>query len=180
MAIRFVCEIALHLLQHAINCVFGVNVPSFFEILLFEVVAEIFKYFFLEPQLSSPSDTEPLVPLEQLATSNGYNTTPAVPSIMIDRICPALDLSVELVPFEETGDIQTPSRNLRKKTPLPAVYSTTVFKICEALDLKAELRHETERPTFVFKKKRFIPVVRSRTVFSLCQALELPALLAEF
>ncbi|GFU35570.1 hypothetical protein NPIL_419581 [Nephila pilipes] len=177
MAIRFVCEIALHLLQHAINCVFGVDVPSFCEILLFEAVVEIFKYFTFEPQLTSPSETEPLVPLEQLSTSN---STPVVRSIIIDRICQTLDLSVELAPFEETGDIQTPSRNVRKKTPLPAVYSTTVFKICEALDLKAELRPETERPTFVIKKKRSIPVVRSRAVFSLCQALELPALLADF
>ncbi|GFS91604.1 hypothetical protein NPIL_666541 [Nephila pilipes] len=153
MAIRFICEIVLHLLQHAINCVFGVDVPSFFEILLFEVVAEISKYLTLEPQLSSPSDTEPLVPLEQLVTSNGNN---------------------------KTGDLETPSRNVRKKTPLSAVYSTAVFKICEALDLKAELRPETERPTFVIKKKRSIPVVRSRAVFSLCQALKLPALLADF
>ncbi|GFT00114.1 hypothetical protein NPIL_234131 [Nephila pilipes] len=180
MAIRFICEIALHLLQHTINCVFGVDVPPFFEIFLFEVVVEIFKYFTLEPQLSSPSDTAPLVPLKQLAASNGNNSTPVVRSIIIDRICPALDSSVELAPFEETGDIQTPSRNVRKKTPIPAVYSTTVFKIYEALDLKAELRPETERPTFVIKKKRFIPVVRSRIVFSFCQALELPAQLAEF
>ncbi|GFU19528.1 hypothetical protein NPIL_271561 [Nephila pilipes] len=178
MAIRFVCEIALHLLQHAINCVFGVDVPSFFEILLFEVVVEIFKYFTLEPQLSSPSDTEHLVPFEQLLLNN---STPVERSIMICKNYQALDLSVELASSEDKGDfIQTPPRNVRNVTPLPAVYSFTVFKICLALDLKAELRPESERPIFVSKKKRYIPVVHSRAVFSICQGLNLKAQLADF
>ncbi|GFT33392.1 hypothetical protein NPIL_690691 [Nephila pilipes] len=178
MAIRFICEIALHLLQHAINCVFGVDVPSFFEILLFEVVVEIFKYFTFEPQLSSPSDTEPLVPFEQLCLNK---STPVESSIMICKNCQALDLSMELIFSEDKGDFtQTPPRNVRNVTPLPAVYSFTVFKICLALDLKAELRPESERPIFVSKKKIYIPVVYSRAVFIICQGLDLKAQLADF
>ncbi|GFU00962.1 hypothetical protein NPIL_597401 [Nephila pilipes] len=144
-------------------------------------VVKIFKYFTFKPELSFPSETELLISIEQLATNNGNNSTSFVSSIMIYRICQALDLSVELASSENTRDfIQTPPRNVRNVTPLPAVYSFTVFKICQALDLKAELRAETERPTSVIKKKMFIPVVRSRSVFSICQALELDVLLAEF
>ncbi|GFT60747.1 hypothetical protein NPIL_502511 [Nephila pilipes] len=126
MAIRFIFEIVLHLLQQAFNFVFGVDVPS----LLFEVVVEIFKYFTLESQPSSTSDTEPLVPLEQLATISGSNSTPVVRSVMIYRICQAMDLSVKLAPFEETGDLQTPSRNVRKITPFHVIHSIIVFKMC--------------------------------------------------
>ncbi|GFS74561.1 hypothetical protein NPIL_622351 [Nephila pilipes] len=156
MAIRFITEIVLHWLQHVINFVFGVDSQSFLEILLFELVMEILNYFILEPQLSSPSETEPLAPLEQLPTNNGNNETPVVRLIMIYRICQTLDLSVEFAPFEETDPFQTPSRNLRKITPLPVIYSSTIFEICEALDLKAELRPEIERPTIVLKKKEVV------------------------
>ncbi|GFT66100.1 hypothetical protein NPIL_564971 [Nephila pilipes] len=180
MAIRFVSQIVLHLLQHALNCVFGVDVPSFFEILLFEVVVEIFKYFNFKPQLSSSLDTEPSVPFEQLGTNNGNNKTPVVRSIMIFKICQALDLRAELASLDDQTDhIQAPTRDVRKFTKLPAVYSFKVFKICQALDLKAELHPETERPTFV-TKKRCIPVVHSRAVFSICQGLDLKVQLADF
>ncbi|GFU43976.1 hypothetical protein NPIL_366031 [Nephila pilipes] len=176
MAIHFVSQIVLHLLQHALNCVFGVDVPSFFEILLFEVVVEIFKYFNFKPQLSSPLDTEPSVPFEQLSTNNGNNKTP----VMIFKICQALDLRAELASLDDQTDhIKAPTRDVRKFTKLPVVYSLTMFKVCQVLDLKAELHPETERPTFV-TKKRCIPVFHSRAVFSICQGLDLKVKLADF
>ncbi|GFU59968.1 hypothetical protein NPIL_367631 [Nephila pilipes] len=143
---------------------------------------EILKYLALKPPLSSPSETEPFVPFDQTVSNNGNKKTPVVlRSMMIYRICQALELSVELASFEDSSaPIQTPLRNVRELTPLPAVYSISVFKICQALDLKAELRPQTERPTFGNRKKKLVPVVCSPTVFYMCQALSLDAHLAEF
>ncbi|GFT35003.1 hypothetical protein NPIL_523941 [Nephila pilipes] len=115
---------------------------------------EILKYFALKPPLSSPSETEPFVPFDQTVTNNGNKKSPVVRSIMIYRICQALELSVELASFEvPRAPIQTSLRKVRELTPLPAVYSISVFKICQALDLRAELRPQTERSTFGNRKK---------------------------
>ncbi|GFT36809.1 hypothetical protein NPIL_503181 [Nephila pilipes] len=181
MAISFISEIVLNLMRCALNFVFGVDLLFFLEISLFEGVIEILNYLTLKPPLSSPSESEPLVPFEHVATNTGNNRIPVVHSFMIYRICQALDLNVELAPFRNVrGAIQTPPKNVRKTTSLPAVYSFTVFKMCQALDLKAELRPKTERPIFTIRKKRFIPVVRSQAVFHICQALNLNAELADF
>ncbi|GFS75649.1 hypothetical protein NPIL_459441 [Nephila pilipes] len=181
MAIGFVFEIALSFLQCALNYVFDVDLKLFLEIFVFELVMEFFNYLTLNTHLSFPSETEPLVPFEKNGTTNANNRTPVVRSLVIYKICQALELDVELASVEDSiAHIPTPVSSVRKLTPLPAVYSVTTFKLCQALDLNAELRPPTEKPTFGNRKRKPVPVVRSPTVFLFCQALELNAKLAEF
>ncbi|GFS84568.1 hypothetical protein NPIL_179581 [Nephila pilipes] len=179
MAIHCFFKIVSLLLQSAVNYVLDVDLMFFFEIFVFEVVMEFFKYLTVKPPLSSPLENEPFAPFDQTVTNSGKKKTPVVRSKMIYRICQALELSVELASFEDSSaSIKTPLA--RELTPLPAVYSISVFKICQALDLRAELHPQTERPTFGNRKKKPVPVVRSPTVFDTCQVLGLNAHLAEF
>ncbi|GFT37346.1 hypothetical protein NPIL_142061 [Nephila pilipes] len=180
MAIQCFFKVVSHLLQSAVNYVLDFDLMFFFEIFVFEVVMEFFKYLTVKQPLSSPSETEPFAPFDQNVTNSGKKKTPVVRSKMIFRMCQALEMSVELAPFEESSaEIQTPLRRERKIAPLPAVYSITVLKLCQALDLKAELRPQTERPNFGNGRKKPLPVVRSSTVFYMCRALALDVQLAE-
>ncbi|GFT02816.1 hypothetical protein NPIL_119911 [Nephila pilipes] len=181
MAICFVLEIALCFLQCALNYVLDIDLKLFLEIFIFELVMEFFNYLTLNTQLSSPSENGLLVPFDENGTTNANNRTSVVRSLVIYKICQALELDVELASVEaSSAHIPTLVSSVRKLTPLPAVYSVTTFKLCQALDLNAELRPPTERPTFGNRKRKPVPVVCSPTVFLFCQALELKAKLAEF
>ncbi|GFT37348.1 hypothetical protein NPIL_142071 [Nephila pilipes] len=180
MAIQCFFKIVSHLLQSAVNYVLDVDLMFFFEIFVFEVVVEFFKYLTVKPPLSSPSETELFAPFDQNVTNSGKKKIPVVRSMMIYTMCQALELSAELAPFEDkSAKFLTPMRSVRKITPLPAVYSITVYRICQALDLKAELRPQTERPNFGNFRMKPVPVVRSSTVFYMCRALALDVQLAE-
>ncbi|GFT49187.1 hypothetical protein NPIL_364561 [Nephila pilipes] len=81
-------------------------------------------------QLSSLSENGPSAHFQQNGTNNGSIWTPVVHSILIYRICLALEFSVELAYIEKSSAaIQTPQRKMANKAPLPAFYSTSVFKI---------------------------------------------------
>ncbi|GFT72783.1 hypothetical protein NPIL_187001 [Nephila pilipes] len=103
MAIRFVFEIALCFLQCALNYVFDVDLKLFLEIFVFEFVMEVFNYLILNTQLSSPSENGPLVHFDQNGMTNGNNRTPVVRSLVIYKICQALELDVELASVEDSS-----------------------------------------------------------------------------
>ncbi|GFY46295.1 hypothetical protein TNIN_62721 [Trichonephila inaurata madagascariensis] len=181
MAIHFILEIVIHLLQCALYVAFGHDMPSFLEIILFEFVFEILKNFFtVKPHAIPRSNIEIPVSFDPLPMTNVNSGIPLVRSITIYRICQALDLEVILAPTNDINPILIPNKPKKGKPiqPTPIVYSITLFKMCEALDINTQLRPEKERPAFVNKKKKQVPVVHSPTVFCICKALQIDAKLA--
>ncbi|GFR19261.1 hypothetical protein TNCT_729171 [Trichonephila clavata] len=155
--------------------------PSFFEIILFESAFEIIKHSTVRNQAIICSEIETPVSFDPPSMTNAISGIPLVRSVMIYRICQALELEAILAPTNDINPmmVQTKPRKEKQMLPTPIVYSFTVYKMCEALDLNVELHPENERPTFVNKKRRPVPVVHSLTVFSICQALQLDAQLAK-
>ncbi|GFY46290.1 hypothetical protein TNIN_62671 [Trichonephila inaurata madagascariensis] len=154
--------------------------PSFFEIILFELAIEIVKNCSVKNQAIPLSEIETLVSSQPVFVTNINDGIPVVRSIAVYRFCQALELKAIHVPSNDVNleMIHTKPRKVKQTAPSPVVYSVILFKICEALDLKVELRPENERPSFVNKKGRHTPVVHPSTVFCICQALQLDAQLA--
>ncbi|GFQ77061.1 hypothetical protein TNCT_271571 [Trichonephila clavata] len=154
--------------------------PSFLEILIFQVGMEIGKNFYFNHHCISKIGSETILSLDETVLTHDHRRIPQVHSPTVYAICKALELTAELVPLQDNNQNLTPIQAKRaQKTPTPpAVYSFTVFKMCEALDLEAELHPRTQRPIFVIKNTKSVPVVRSLAIFSMCQALHLDAQLA--
>ncbi|GFQ65063.1 hypothetical protein TNCT_704621 [Trichonephila clavata] len=178
MAIPFILEIAVHLLQCALNVAFGLDIPSFLEIILFELAFEIIKHCTGENQARPGSENETSVSFDPISLPNDNSGVPLVRSVMIYRICQALELEAILAPSNDINPEMIKPRKVKRITPAPVINSVTLSKMCKALDLKVELRPENERPIFVNKKRRQVPVVHSPTVFCICKALQLDAQMA--
>ncbi|GFR22612.1 hypothetical protein TNCT_252611 [Trichonephila clavata] len=168
----------MHLLQCALNVAFGFDLSSFLEIILFELTFEIIKHCTVKNQTIPRSEIETSVSFDPLSLSNVNSGIPVVRSVMIYRLCQALELEAILASSNDINPKMIKPRKVKWITSAPVVYSVTLSKMCEALDLKVELRPENERPTFVSKKRRQVPVVYSPTVFCICKALQLDARLA--
>ncbi|GFR27488.1 hypothetical protein TNCT_424731 [Trichonephila clavata] len=182
MALSFVLETALHLMHWLFYLASGHHTLSLFDILIFEMGMEIMKNFYFNHHCTFHTGNEKLLSLDVTVMTNDSTAIPQVRSTTIYAICRALDLKVELFPFQDTYQEPTPTRPKKAQNILtsPDVYSFTVFKICEALELKANLRPLNERPAFNNKKPRPVPSVHSFAIFRMCQALELDVQLAKF
>ncbi|GFY44408.1 hypothetical protein TNIN_80281 [Trichonephila inaurata madagascariensis] len=180
MATQFILEIAMHLLQCALYVAFGLDMPSFFEIIIFELGIEIIKNCTRKNQVIPRSEIEIPVSSQSILTTNVRMAIPVVRSVAVYRFCQALELKAIHAPLTDVNleMIQFQPRKVRWISQTPIVYSVILFKMCEALEIKAELHPENERPTFVNKKRKQAPVVHSPTVFCICQALQLDAQLA--
>ncbi|GFR28277.1 hypothetical protein TNCT_442281 [Trichonephila clavata] len=126
--------------------------PSFFEIFLFELAIEIIKHCTVKTQAKPRSEIETSVSFDPLSLPNDNSGVPLVRSVMIYRICQALELEAILAISNDINPEMTKPRNVKRITPSPVVYSVTLSKMCEALDLKVELRPENERPFLLTKK----------------------------
>ncbi|GFW29416.1 hypothetical protein TNCV_743581 [Trichonephila clavipes] len=179
MALSFLLEIALHLMHWVFYFASGHDMPSVFDILIFEVGMEIMKSYFNHHCTFQTRTNNPL-PLDVTVGANDRTAIPQVRSTSVYAICRALDLKAELVLSQDTdqGLTQTGPKKARYNST-PDVYSFNVLKICEALELKADLHPLNERPVFKIKKLKPVPSVQSVAVFHLCQALKLDAQLAK-
>ncbi|GFR30887.1 hypothetical protein TNCT_198761 [Trichonephila clavata] len=175
MALSLMLEIALHLIHWILYFASGHDMPSFFDVLIFEVGIEIIKNFYFKHHSTFETGTKNPLSLDVTELTNNNTAIPQVRSTTIYAICKALDLKAELVPFQdpEQETTQTTPKKAQCILTPPAVYSFTVFKICEALELKTVLRPVNERPVFKNKTPKPVPTVRSVAVFLMCQALEL-------
>ncbi|GFW29410.1 hypothetical protein TNCV_743521 [Trichonephila clavipes] len=181
MALSFILEIALHLMHWAFYFASAHDMPSLFDILIFEVGMEIMKNFYFNHHCSFQTGTEKPLPLDITVEAIDSTAIPQVRSSIVFAICRALDLKAELVPFQDTNEeprTTKPKKAQCNSTPSD-VYSFNVFKICEALELKANLRPLNERPVFKKKITRPVPSVHSIAVFHMCQALKLDVELAK-
>ncbi|GFS45592.1 hypothetical protein TNIN_254871 [Trichonephila inaurata madagascariensis] len=181
MALSFILEIALHLMHWVFYCASGHDMPSLFDILIFEVGMEIIRDFYFNPHCTFETGTENPLSLDTTVGTKDNMAIPRVRSTTIYAICRGLDLKAELAPFLDSNQEPTPTKPKKSQhilTP-PGVYSFTVFKMCEALELKAVLRPLNERPVFKNKKLRPVPSVHSAAVFHMCQALKLDVQLAK-
>ncbi|GFY51554.1 hypothetical protein TNIN_53401 [Trichonephila inaurata madagascariensis] len=155
--------------------------PTFYEVILFELAFEAIRNFTVDKQIITRSETGTPIYFDPLSVTNFNDGIPIVRSVTVHRICQALDIKTILAPSNEiiSEIIQTEPKKVKQFAPVPVIYSFTLFKMCEALNINVELRPKSERPNFVNKKKRQIPVVHSTTVFHMCQALQLDARLAD-
>ncbi|GFQ70750.1 hypothetical protein TNCT_398281 [Trichonephila clavata] len=150
--------------------------PSFLEILFFELVLELVEYCFPIQTFDGvvPHPTAPT----SLATTL-EERIPVVHSLVVWKMCKALDLKVKFVPLPGITDLPgTPHRGVDQTTTIPVVGSFSVWKICQALDLPATYDPQLIRTAVFRKPHKPIPVVQSPVVFELCKALDLKVKLA--
>ncbi|GFY37735.1 hypothetical protein TNIN_253621 [Trichonephila inaurata madagascariensis] len=153
--------------------------PSFLEIIIFELTIEIIKSCTVNNQAIHRSEIETPVSSQPIFMTSVSNGIPIVRSIPVYQFCQALELKAIHAPSNDVNEMmQIKPMKVKRILPTPAVYSVTLSKMCEALGLKVELRPENERLTFVNQKRWQAPVVRSFTVFCICKALQLDAQLA--
>ncbi|GFV08142.1 hypothetical protein TNCV_4786871 [Trichonephila clavipes] len=106
---------------------------------------------------------------------------PIVHSLIIWKMCEALDLKAKFVPLTGTAFLpRTPYRGVDKTTTALVVGSFSVWKVCQALHLPATYDPQLIRTTVFRKKKphKPIPVLQSTVVFELCKVLHLSVELA--
>ncbi|GFR17439.1 hypothetical protein TNCT_735821 [Trichonephila clavata] len=106
------------------------------------------------------------------------SSVPVVHSLMLFKICQALDIEVKLAPEEARTTWNAKfNKQLKQKPNVPEVKSKMIYEICNALSLEVELSATTEgieelNPKPIPKKKP-LPIVHSITVHGICQALGL-------
>ncbi|GFV88349.1 hypothetical protein TNCV_1241621 [Trichonephila clavipes] len=88
-------EVFFHLLQRVLTLVFRNDLPSFFEILILDLLVELFKpystYQLLDGSLLETSAAIPMTTVEE--------RIPVVHSFTIWKMCEALDLKAKFVPL---------------------------------------------------------------------------------
>ncbi|GFY41965.1 hypothetical protein TNIN_395601 [Trichonephila inaurata madagascariensis] len=85
MAIQFILEIVMHLFQCALYVAFGLDITSFLEIILFELVIEIIKNCTLKIQTIPRSELETPVSSQSISVIKVNNGIPVVRSIAVHR-----------------------------------------------------------------------------------------------
>ncbi|GFR28247.1 hypothetical protein TNCT_242481 [Trichonephila clavata] len=104
------------------------------------------------------------------------SSDPVVHSLMLFKICQALDIEVKLAPEEARTTWNAKfNKQLKQKPNIPEVKSKMIYEICNALSLEVELSETAEdigelKP---IPKKKPLPIVHSITVHGICQALGL-------
>ncbi|GFY57581.1 hypothetical protein TNIN_139901 [Trichonephila inaurata madagascariensis] len=190
MADFFIKEVSFYVLSYLVGSFIQGCVPTFFQIIGYVSITEIFKLFIL-PIFTENARTEREDGIEEnyKVEMEGKNI-PIVRSFAVFKMCEGLDISARLAPMEEINNWK-PKDNLKKKelpniikkeqkkeTNLPPqVRNVAVYKMCLALGLEAELNPNMKTEIFTRKQKP-IPVVQSTTVFMFCEALNLKATLA--
>ncbi|GFR21571.1 hypothetical protein TNCT_168631 [Trichonephila clavata] len=169
-------EVFLHLLQCLLTLVFRNDLPTFFEIIILDLLMELFKlYSTTQYSDGNLPETDPA----DLTATAVEEHIPIVHSVTVWKICEALDLKVNFVPLTvATALPPTPHRGTDQTTTAPVVGSYSVWKMCQALDLPATYDPNIFRTTVFRRKNKPIPVVHSTAVFQLCMALNLKAKLA--
>ncbi|GFY66336.1 hypothetical protein TNIN_405821 [Trichonephila inaurata madagascariensis] len=169
-------KVFLYLLQCALTLILKNDLPSFLEILIFELVLELFEHCSpIQPfdgvAPDSTLDGQPVITVNELI--------PIVHCFTVWKICEALDLKAKFVPLPGTTVLpRTPHSGVDQMTAAPVVGSFSVWKICQALDLPAIYDPQLIRTTVFRKLHKPIPVVQSIAVFELCKALNLTVKLA--
>ncbi|GFQ95156.1 hypothetical protein TNCT_117631 [Trichonephila clavata] len=169
-------EVFLHLLQCALTLVFWNDLPTFFEIIILDLVMELVK-------LCSMTQYSAGNVLETISTDLTVTTVdvpiPTVNSFTVWKICEALDLKVNFVPLPgATALPRTSHRDVDQTTIVPVVGSFSVWKMCQALDLPATYDPNINRTNIFRRRNKPTPVVHSTAVYQLCMALNLQARLA--
>ncbi|GFU56306.1 hypothetical protein TNCV_582401 [Trichonephila clavipes] len=165
-----------HLFQCELTLILKNDLPSFLEILIFELVLELIEHCspiqsFDGIVLDTTPDAQPVTTVSKLI--------PIVHCFTVWKIYEALDLKAKFVPLPGTTVLpRTPHRGVDQTTTVPVVGSFSVWKICQALDLPATYNPQLIRTTVFRKPHKPIPVVQSNDVFKLCKALNLKVKLA--
>ncbi|GFY40305.1 hypothetical protein TNIN_117711 [Trichonephila inaurata madagascariensis] len=175
----FLCilETSLYLFFSAFTDYIQVQLMDFFGILGCVLVVEVIKHLFgiyFENITQVQENTAIAERDEEKCERIGV---PIVNSLMIYKMCQALDLKVQLAaePDRKTWIAKRKSQDTPRH-PVPKVYSKTVLKLCEAVGIDAELSHSTESERLQknqLKRSKPLPVVQSVMIFKICQALEL-------
>ncbi|GFY47201.1 hypothetical protein TNIN_472001 [Trichonephila inaurata madagascariensis] len=110
MALSFILEIALHLMHWVVYFASGNDLPSLFDILIFEMGMEIIKDFYFNHHCTFQTGTANPLFLDVTVGTNDIKAIPQVRSTTVYAICRALDLKAELVPFSDTNQEPTPTR----------------------------------------------------------------------
>ncbi|GFR00759.1 hypothetical protein TNCT_552861 [Trichonephila clavata] len=175
MAFLFHLEIIYYVALCAMATLLKGCLPSFIDILGYVSFAEMIKMGFLlsfeglsmQTGLSSPE------------RKKQYSSVPVVHSVMIFKVCQALNIEVELAP-EKIRMTWIAKHNKRpgKKPKTPEVKSKMIYEICNALNIEVILSAKTEEDIGAIKpkpesKKISPPIVRSVVVHKICQALGL-------
>ncbi|GFY76114.1 hypothetical protein TNIN_345731 [Trichonephila inaurata madagascariensis] len=190
MDIVFVLEVILFLLACALFMFMQSGQLSFIEIIVCASFIEFVKYYFsrkvAENKLLRNDQT-----LDEKMNVKKLKT-PMVHSLVIYKMCQALEIKVDMVPVEERKAwipkkkyvTNTKSGELNRNKMVPIVRSYMIHKICMSLALESDFDPLME-PTFFVRKQQnkrksqeFVPLVKSISVLKICQGLGIKAMLA--
>ncbi|GFV02627.1 hypothetical protein TNCV_5017951 [Trichonephila clavipes] len=177
----FLCilETSLYLFFSVFTDYIQVQLIDFFGILGCVLVVDLIKNFigiYLE-NIAQVQENSDCVCAERDEEKCERIGVPIVNSLMVYKMCQALDLKVQLaaVPDRKTWIAKKMSQDTARHS-IPKVYSETVLKFCEALGIDAELSHSKESERLQknqLRRSKPLPVVQSVMIFKICQALEL-------
>ncbi|GFS93220.1 hypothetical protein TNCV_1052141 [Trichonephila clavipes] len=149
MAIQLILEVVFYFLPFILAILTQGNLPNVIQILAYATIGELFKYYLLLKFGDKP-DSQMKSSAPKLKQPNiERSVIPVVHSLMVFKICVALDIKVQFEPIEnQNHDIQNcenqnnvsiVQNNFESNKPLPVVHSLMIYKTCEALGIKTEL-----------------------------------------
>ncbi|GFV39082.1 hypothetical protein TNCV_4339701 [Trichonephila clavipes] len=190
MAIQLILEGGFYFLPFILAILTQGNLPNLIQILAYATFGELFKYYLLLKFGAKP-DSQMKSSAPKLKRPNiERSVILVVHSLMVFKICVALDINVEFEPIENQNyDIQNcvnqtnvpiVQNNFESNKSLPVVHSLMIYKTCEALGIKTELNpiKYPEPYLTAWQKKRHkkkVPTVQSPAIFKFCEALGIQA-----
>ncbi|GFU61038.1 hypothetical protein TNCV_4436681 [Trichonephila clavipes] len=147
MIIPMIFNVFLYLLQCALTFILKNDLPSFLEILIFELALELLEHrspiqSFAGVVPDSTFDDQPVTTVDERIL--------IVRSRTVWKLCEALDLNAKFISLPGTTDLpRTLHRGEDQTTTTPVVKSFFVWKICQTLDLPATYDPQLVR-TIVF------------------------------
>ncbi|GFQ79093.1 hypothetical protein TNCT_731321 [Trichonephila clavata] len=142
-------EVFLHLLQYALTLVFRNDLPTFFEIIILDLVLEIVKLYSTTQYFD---DNVPETSLAAQPVTTVDERIPIVYSLTVWKIYEALDLKVKFVSISGATALSlAPLRGVDQTTTVPVVGSFSVWKMCLALDLPATYDPKIDRTRDVLR-----------------------------
>ncbi|GFY76113.1 hypothetical protein TNIN_345721 [Trichonephila inaurata madagascariensis] len=191
MDIIFVLEVILFLLACALFMFIQSGQLSFIGIIVCATFIEFVKCYFSRKVAENSRLKNENQNLDE-KMNDKKKEVPMVHSLVIYKMCQALEIKVDLVSVEERKAwipeqkylTNTKSGELNRTKKVPIVRSFMIHKICMALGLESNFDPLME-PTFFVRKQQnkrksqeFVPLVKSISVFKICQGLGIKAMLA--
>ncbi|GFS61974.1 hypothetical protein TNIN_99361 [Trichonephila inaurata madagascariensis] len=148
MTVSWILEGVFYFLPFILAILTQGNLPNLIQILAYATIGEFLKYYLLLKHGVRPGSCVESLPLNLNQPNSERKMIPIVHSLMVFKICEALDIQVEFSPKENQNDFKKPENQVGYRFNIPTVQSEKIYLLPKELNLKANLSLKNDSNNF--------------------------------